>query len=384
MSNISMDGLECTNTSGPYCGIYDAGRIVDAIFLVILTVVGTVGNFLVIFSIICARRVNKNGNVFIINLALADLIVTGFFTPTVVANVIRTTNALSDTACDVAGYLVTVSCVCSASNLMSIAFNRYWAVVRQPTYNKVFTKRRIYLLAILNWVWANLLIMPTLLGWTHLEYGTGMMLCSYDNVSAPGYNAFVLILAIAFPITAIVFFYWRLFSAVKKRGKVVKKMSSHTNSGLRNMEQRQLKKQLNLAKTLSIAVIAYVVSWTPYGILIILPQDLVPPLAKRIASRLILTNSVVNFIIYGVMNPTYRKGYKRLLSFMFCCKTGKGKWKSEMDSSTTGQPSTVRSRFKSRFMKSGESPGKSPSSVSRKGNFRSGTPSGSNDTLNAI
>jgi len=60
---------------GPYYMQYGAERIFDALYLTILTVVGTFGNLLVILSIIYAGRVNKNGNIFIINLAIADLIV---------------------------------------------------------------------------------------------------------------------------------------------------------------------------------------------------------------------------------------------------------------------------------------------------------------------
>lgn len=50
-------------------------RIFEICYLSFLTVVGTVGNLLVIFSIIYAKRVHKSGNLFIINLAFADLIV---------------------------------------------------------------------------------------------------------------------------------------------------------------------------------------------------------------------------------------------------------------------------------------------------------------------
>jgi len=60
---------------GPYYLEYGPGRILDALYLSILIIVGTSGNLLVICSIIYVKRTNQNGNIFIINLALADLIV---------------------------------------------------------------------------------------------------------------------------------------------------------------------------------------------------------------------------------------------------------------------------------------------------------------------
>ena len=51
--------------------------------------------------------------------------VTGLYLPTTIANVIVTTNALTEKGCQALAYLATVSCACSASNLACIAFNRW-------------------------------------------------------------------------------------------------------------------------------------------------------------------------------------------------------------------------------------------------------------------
>ena len=75
MSFNNTTGVTPFVDHGPYYMQYGAERIFDALYLTILTVVGTFGNLLVILSIIYAGRVNKNGNIFIINLAIADLIV---------------------------------------------------------------------------------------------------------------------------------------------------------------------------------------------------------------------------------------------------------------------------------------------------------------------
>jgi len=53
--------------------------------------------------------------------------IAGLYLPTVIANVIVTTNALTEKGCQALAYLATVSCACSASNLACIAFNRWRA-----------------------------------------------------------------------------------------------------------------------------------------------------------------------------------------------------------------------------------------------------------------
>ena len=59
----------------PYYENFGAAEVVEVTFLCLFTVLGMFGNFLVICSIIYAKRVFKQGNIFIINLAFADLIV---------------------------------------------------------------------------------------------------------------------------------------------------------------------------------------------------------------------------------------------------------------------------------------------------------------------
>ena len=50
-------------------------RVLEIIFYIVLCIGGTFGNLTVIFSIIMKRAIFKNGNLFIANLAVADLIV---------------------------------------------------------------------------------------------------------------------------------------------------------------------------------------------------------------------------------------------------------------------------------------------------------------------
>ena len=74
-SNQSLTYCNLFQPSNPYCGIFGAQEIVDVIFLMLLALVGTCGNLLVIFSIIYDKRVHHHGNVFIINVAVADFLV---------------------------------------------------------------------------------------------------------------------------------------------------------------------------------------------------------------------------------------------------------------------------------------------------------------------
>ena len=50
-------------------------KIFELVYLSLLALVGSVGNLIVIFSIILEKRIHAHGNIFIVNLAIADLLV---------------------------------------------------------------------------------------------------------------------------------------------------------------------------------------------------------------------------------------------------------------------------------------------------------------------
>ena len=82
------------------------------------------------------------------------------------ANVIKTENALPNKLCQFAGYLVTVTCACSVCNLAFIALNRWGFVsIEEPHHYciKMYRKRsvvlpacKLYLQHWLIWMWIRI------------------------------------------------------------------------------------------------------------------------------------------------------------------------------------------------------------------------------------
>ncbi|XP_039272327.1 melatonin receptor type 1C-like isoform X2 [Styela clava] len=319
-SNISTS-LPPESTEPDYWPDFGALQYLEVIYLTIITVLGTIGNLIVMFSIALEKRVHAHGNIFIINLAIADLIVSAVIVPTVIANVIAKSNALEHVFCSVIGFLVTSTCTCSLCNLMFIAVNRYWAVVRPNTYPKMFPRRRVYFMVAFTWLWSALLVSPTVLGWGGLKYDGKMMICSWDDSIAPSYTYFITFVAIFMPLCIIAFCYFRLFATVRGSGRWVRSLS--VGSGIsQNNEQhrRSMRKERSLLKTLLTTVLLFCCCWVPFGACVLINPTGTPKHAKKIFGWLALTNSCVNFIIYGAMNPVFRRGYHNLFLYIFRCK----------------------------------------------------------------
>ena len=58
--------------------------------------------------------------------------VTGIIVPVVIANTVSRCNVLDVTLCDITGFIVTLSCVCSIANLTVIAANRLVSIINIP------------------------------------------------------------------------------------------------------------------------------------------------------------------------------------------------------------------------------------------------------------
>ena len=74
------DNSSCDLQVNPWCDQFGIQQYFEIVFLSTIVVLGVFGNLLVIFSIVLAGKISKQGNVFIINLAIADFLVSIVFT----------------------------------------------------------------------------------------------------------------------------------------------------------------------------------------------------------------------------------------------------------------------------------------------------------------
>ncbi|XP_078491982.1 melatonin receptor type 1B-like isoform X1 [Ciona intestinalis] len=310
-----------TTNPNPWYGIYGFQRTIEIVYLVCIILLGTLGNLLVICSIKSANRTHVSGNIFIVNLAVADLLVTAVLVPCVLANVIATENTLPNFACRVVAFLMSTACACSIHSLAAIAINRYWAIVRPCSYPRVFSKKNTRIMVCGIWVWTCIPFIPAIM-LAEQPYDYMIMECLWDDKFSISYTISLVVLLMVVPFIVICLCYERLYHIVKKRSKWLMAQGSLENNT--TMTEAALDRDIRLLKTVAVIITAYMIFWMPYGVMIISAKLHIPPVAKKIIGWLAFSNSAVNFIIYGVMNKSSRENYKhfliRLLRGEFCGK----------------------------------------------------------------
>jgi len=84
----------------------------------------------------------------------------------------------------------------------------------------------------------------------------------------------------------------------------------------KNQEKKQEKKA---AKTLSAILLAFIVTWTPYNILVLLKtvmveENAIPEVLWDMAYYLCYINSTINPMCYALCNASFRRTYVRILT----------------------------------------------------------------------
>uniref|UniRef100_H2YXT3 G-protein coupled receptors family 1 profile domain-containing protein n=1 Tax=Ciona savignyi TaxID=51511 RepID=H2YXT3_CIOSA len=300
----------------PWYGIYGIQRIVEIVYLCTVIMIGTLGNMLVICSIKFAKRTHLNGNIFIVNLAFADLLVTAILVPCVLANVIATQNTLPDAACRTVAFLMSAACACSIHNLAAIAFNRYWAIVRPCSYPHLFGKRNSRIMVCALWLWTGIPFIPAIL-LAAQPYDYHIMECLWDDQFSLPYTISLVAGLMVMPFIVICVCYARIYHIVKKRSKWL--MEQGVMEGNSSMTSVALNRDIKLLKTVAVIIAAYMLFWMPYGVTIIASKAYIPPLVKKIIGWMAFSNSAVNFIIYGAMNKSSRDGYRNFITYLLGC-----------------------------------------------------------------
>ncbi|KAJ8034745.1 Melatonin receptor type 1A [Holothuria leucospilota] len=211
-------------TEKPYEFSSYGQRLFVAGILILVFISGVFGNGLVIFAVFLSRRLRNVTNIFVVNLAIADLLACAFLPATIMA--------LSgpdgwpfgtDVYCTSAALIIYVTIGVSLYTLAAIALNRCILITQSvERYQKIYGKKYMLVgMTIFLWVLpASLVCIPVSMGLNKLGYNKVYHSCT-DTVSAEqGDSAekiYDMVLAVGlFPLPTIILLvsYWKIYKHV--------------------------------------------------------------------------------------------------------------------------------------------------------------------------
>ena len=300
----------------------------EASALGVIIFAAVIGNTLILASLYRFSCLHTKTNVFVLNLAIADLFLAVFAMPFTLVSSIKYEWIFGNAMCQIVGVLNSVFCEASIMTLTFVSLERFIAIVYPLKYEALITPKRVKFVIAFIWLQAVLCASSTFIfaRFTFLKFES---ICTVDWAHNIAYTlAFTIVfLYVPFLVTAVLYCVI-LQTAIKQRRRIeVIKVGEITTA--ESGSQRSAKNGLNGAKktakehkaTVMIAIVVgtFFICWFPHSIGVFCLLD-----TKRCnfndsfyvsTTWLAMLNSAMNSLIYGLMNRSFRRAFK---SMFFC------------------------------------------------------------------
>ncbi|XP_069123724.1 melatonin receptor type 1B-B-like isoform X1 [Argopecten irradians] len=292
------------------------------VLMSILMVLGTFGNFLIILISTINNTFNKAGKAFMVNLAIADLCVAGVADPMCILGVVKGATFFDDKLefCHFIASMCLTACFCAFLSLTMLTINRCFYVCHNTFYQKFYSRITVGLLCITCWIIAFLFEFPNFVGWGDHTFDKKNHQCIWDRTASLSYSLFVSVCLIGGPLVVMAICNIRIVLEIWQKKKSIYELDSDGHySSLKVWNET-----VRTSKTLFVIFTLFMMCWTPYAVVIAIDiGDKLSMETHLFVTMVAHTHSSLNFTIYFISNPRFRRSVLGLLRCR-CIRVVKG------------------------------------------------------------
>ncbi|RZF36875.1 hypothetical protein LSTR_LSTR004563 [Laodelphax striatellus] len=228
-------------------------RLLSALgILILLDLMVILGNLLVVAAVFISSKLRSVTNMFIVSLAIADLMVGVAVLPFSATWEVFKVWIFGDLWCSAWLALDVWMCTASILNLCAISLDRYVAVTRPVTYPSIMSMGRAKILIAAVWVLSFVICFPPLVGWKDKESVPPTIapedppcpwICELTNET--GYVVYSAMGSFYIPMFVMLFFYWRIYRAAVQTTRAINQ-GFRTTKGSKLMGSRFDEQRLTL------------------------------------------------------------------------------------------------------------------------------------------
>uniref|UniRef100_A0A2K5EMC0 Trace amine associated receptor 9 n=1 Tax=Aotus nancymaae TaxID=37293 RepID=A0A2K5EMC0_AOTNA len=258
------------------------------------------GNLLVMIAILHFRQLHTPTNFLIASLACADFLVGVTVMPFSTVRSVESCWYFGESYCKFHTCFDTSFCFASLFHLCCISVDRYIAVTDPLTYPTKFTVSVSGIYIILSWFFS-------------VTYSSSIF---YTGANEERIEELVVALTCVGGCQAPLNQNW-IFLVAKHQARKIESTASQAQSSSESYKERAAKRERKAAKTLGIAMAAFLVSWLPYIIDAVIDaymNFITPPYVYEILVCCVYYNSSMNPLIYAFFYPSFRKAIKLIIS----------------------------------------------------------------------
>ncbi|XP_076041026.1 G-protein coupled receptor moody-like isoform X2 [Oratosquilla oratoria] len=295
---------------------------------------GMVGNFLTIVALVRCPRVRNVTAAFIISLCVADFLFCMLVLPWEVSRFLEKEWVWGEgLVCTLFPLFRYWNVAVSLLSIAMITINRYIMIAHFSVYKSVYRKGWIGLMIAGCWVFAFLMLLPTLLGkWGRFGLEPRLQTCTILEVDNKSPKQVLFAIAFCVPAIVIVICYSLIFIVIHRSEKRMRQHSTrgmngtvdqpHVRSGqhlqhrTQSKADRELRRKRNewrITKMVLIIFLTFLVTYLPITLVKNFDKRVDHPGLHVLGYVLIYLSCCVNPVIYVIMNRQYRQAYKTVL-----------------------------------------------------------------------
>ena len=296
--------------------------VLEASFLIVLNVASLLGNALVCISVYRNTRLRTTTNVYIVALAISDLLSAIFVMPLAAGVLISGRWPFGEALCQMHAFFSLFVVYISPVTMGFTAANRYVRICKsEQQYQRFFSKWKARIALASTWAFvASYICLMRLAGLQGFYFHPGYAACLNEhlNKSARIIHYFVVIgLFFVLPLAITIFSY----------RKVLRKIQEHNmvSVGALQPQDRETtvsRHEIRLSRSLFAVVFAFILCWIPSWIITILTRfniiSMMPRNVQLLCAFLLNLSNTINPFIYAGMNPLFRREFRRII----CCNSG--------------------------------------------------------------
>ena len=292
--------------------------VVEVSSLIILNVLSLTGNTLVCISVYRNTRLRTTSNLYIIALAIGDLLSAIFVMPLSIGVLITSKWNFGTTICQFHAFFALFVVYVSPSTMGLTAVNRYVRMCKSDQqYQRWFSARGSRALLAFMWILvACYAAVPRLAGLQAFKFIPGYALCSHSHLSESTKM-------IHYIIVVTLFFLTPLIATTISYIKVAKMIRQHNTDASTTIHGRDRntgisRHEIKISKSLFAIVFAFMICWVPFWVIVILRRfHLVRKMPRNVGLLSIFLfyfSNTVNPFIYAGMNPAFRREFRKILA----------------------------------------------------------------------
>ncbi|XP_026469965.1 octopamine receptor Oamb-like [Ctenocephalides felis] len=218
------DGTECPQIEN--VDWLSPSSLASLTVLLTIDLLVILGNCLVIAAVFCSSKLRSVTNLFIVSLAVADLMVGIAVLPFSATWEVFKVWIFGSSWCRAWLALDVWMCTASILNLCAISLDRYVAVTRPVAYPSIMSTKRAKGLIAGLWVLSFVICFPPLVGWKDKKESEDLIdisscpwTCELTNDA--GYVVYSALGSFYIPMFVMLFFYWRIYRAAVRTTRAI-------------------------------------------------------------------------------------------------------------------------------------------------------------------